>query len=188
MRALAAAGRAALGAALARQGLEVAGWRMVPVGAEACGAEALKTLPHIEQLFVNCPSVELDEAAFNRGCSWRGGFAEKALERGGSRPSTCPSLSASTIVFKGMVMPQYLAQFYPDLADPRLDALGGGVPPALLDQHAAAVAARAPVSLSGAQRRDQHGAGQPQLGHGARPAVPLAAAAGLSRRSSRSYR
>ena len=33
-----------------------------------------------------------------------------------------PSLSASTIVFKGMVMPQYLAQFYPDLADPRLEA------------------------------------------------------------------
>jgi glutamate synthase (NADPH/NADH) large chain len=33
-----------------------------------------------------------------------------------------PSLSASTIVFKGMVMPQYLAQFYPDLADPRLES------------------------------------------------------------------
>ena len=33
-----------------------------------------------------------------------------------------PSLSASTIVFKGMVMPQHLAQFYPDLADPRLES------------------------------------------------------------------
>ena len=32
-----------------------------------------------------------------------------------------PSLSASTIVYKGMVMPQYLAEFYPDLADPRLE-------------------------------------------------------------------
>ena len=34
----------------------------------------------------------------------------------------CPSLSASTIVYKGMVMPQHLAEFYPDLADPRLEA------------------------------------------------------------------
>ncbi len=33
-----------------------------------------------------------------------------------------PSLSATTIVFKGMVMPQYLTQFYRDLQDPRLEA------------------------------------------------------------------
>ena len=76
-------------------------------------------------------------------------------------------------------MPQYLTQFYPDLQDPRLESVGGGVPPALLDQHAAAVAARAPVPLSRPQRRDQHDSGQPQLGAGPRPAVPLAAAAGI---------
>jgi glutamate synthase (NADPH) large chain len=33
-----------------------------------------------------------------------------------------PSLSASTIVYKGMVMPQHLAEFFPDLADPRLES------------------------------------------------------------------
>jgi len=116
--ALAAAGRAALGAALARQGLEVAGWRMVPVGVEACGAEALKSLPRIEQLFVNCPSVELDEAGFNRRLFMARRFAERACEADAA--FYVSSLSASTIVYKGMVMPQYLAQFYPDLADPRL--------------------------------------------------------------------
>ena len=31
-----------------------------------------------------------------------------------------PSLSATTLVFKAMVMPQYLATFYPDLRDERL--------------------------------------------------------------------
>ncbi len=47
--------------------------------------------------------------------------AEKALEA--SDPVFyIPSLSASTIVYKGMVMPQYLAQFYPDLEDPRMEA------------------------------------------------------------------
>src|SRR2546430_3183359 len=55
----------ALARELARQGLEVAGWRAVPVDPGACGAEALKSLPLIEQLFVNCLEAGLDEAAFN---------------------------------------------------------------------------------------------------------------------------
>src|SRR5215471_16863405 len=45
---------AALETELQRQELEVAGWRVVPVNAQACGSQALKTLPHIEQVFVNC--------------------------------------------------------------------------------------------------------------------------------------
>ena len=33
-----------------------------------------------------------------------------------------PSLSASTIVYKGMVMPQHLSEFFPDLEDPRMES------------------------------------------------------------------
>src|ERR1700738_2813277 len=114
----AGAARVALATELTRQGLEVAGWREVAVDPSACGAEALKTLPVIEQLFVNCRSADIDEAALHRGLFMARRLTEKALH---SDPVFyVPSLSASTIVFKGMVMPQYLAQFYPDLADPRL--------------------------------------------------------------------
>ena len=117
----AALARAALAAELARAGLEVAGWRTVPVNADACGADALRSLPMIEQLFVNCPSADLDEAAFNRRLFVARRLAEKACQE--RDPAFyVPSLSASTIVFKGMVMPQYLARFYPDLADPRLES------------------------------------------------------------------
>src|SRR6266404_5670115 len=111
--------RVALATELARQGLEVAGWRQVPVDPSACGAQALKTRPVIEQLFVNCRPADIDEAAFNRRLFMARRLAEKALA--GDPVFYVPSLSASTIVFKGMVMPQYLAQFYPDLADPRLE-------------------------------------------------------------------
>src|SRR5579864_6274058 len=114
----AAEARAALAAALTHAGLELAGWRTVPLGVDACGAEALKTLPLIEQLFVNCPAADSDEAAFNRRLFMARRRAERACEADAS--FYVPSLSASTIVYKGMVMPQYLAQFYPDLADPRL--------------------------------------------------------------------
>src|SRR6516164_4136743 len=116
----AAAAKAVLGAQLARQGLEVAGWRSVPVNPGACGAEALKTLPLIEQLFVNCPAADLDEAAFNRRLFVARRLSEKACADDAA--FYVPSLSASTFVYKGMVMPQHLAQFYPDLDDPRLES------------------------------------------------------------------
>ncbi len=116
----AAAARACLAAQLARQGVELAGWRALPIGPEACGAQALRSLPLIEQVFVNCRAAHMDEAAFNRRLYMARRLAEKALSA--DAVFYIPSLSASTIVFKGMVMPQYLAQFYPDLADPRLEA------------------------------------------------------------------
>ena len=120
-RALAEAARAAVAAQLQRQGLELAGWRVVPVNSQACGAEALKTLPHIEQLFVNCRLPDIDEASFNRKLFMARRLAEKTLQAA-DPVFYMPSLSATTIVFKGMVMPQYLTQFYPDLEDERLAA------------------------------------------------------------------
>ena len=115
----AAAARAALECALRRQGLEVAGWRTVPTDAQACGADALKSLPRIEQLFVNC-AAEPDQAAFDRRLFTARRLAEKACAQ--DPAFYVPSLSASTFVYKGMVMPQHLVEFYPDLADPRLES------------------------------------------------------------------
>ena len=114
------AARRSMAAQLERQGLELAGWRIVPVNPEACGAQALKTLPHIEQIFVNCRVPDMDEASFNRKLFMARRLAELDLQ---ADPAFyIPSLSASTLVFKGMVMPQHLAEFYPDLEDPRLEA------------------------------------------------------------------
>ena len=86
--------RAALEAQLKREELEVAGWRLVPTNAGACGEEALKTLPRIEQVFVNC-RIDVDEATFNRKLFLARRRTEKALERKDPFFYT-PSLSAST--------------------------------------------------------------------------------------------
>ena len=118
--ALAEAARTELKTQLERESLGVAGWRVLPTTPEACGPEALKTLPRIEQLFVNCRIADIDDASFNRKLFLARRRAEKQLA---SDPMFyVPSLSASTIVYKGMVMPQHLAEFYLDLADPRLEA------------------------------------------------------------------
>ncbi|MDE2088435.1 MAG: glutamate synthase large subunit, partial [Gammaproteobacteria bacterium] len=110
--------RRRLEADLAAQGLAVAGWRRVPTDASACGAEALKTLPDIEQVFVNAPAG-VDEAVFERRLYVARRCAEKALE-----PEDpvfyVPSLSANVISYKGLVMPANLPVFYPDLNDARL--------------------------------------------------------------------
>ncbi len=116
----AARARAALEAQLGREDLEVAGWRVVPTDPAACGEQALKTLPRIEQVFVNC-RLDIDEAAFNRKLFLARRRTEKALEKK-DPVFYLPSLSASTIVYKGMVMPQHLTEFYPDLKDERLTA------------------------------------------------------------------
>ncbi len=115
----AARARQVLGAQLVHEGLEVAGWRVVPTDPNACGAEALRTLPVIEMVFVNCRE-DIDEAAFNRKLFMARRRAEKQLEHK-DPVFYLPSLSATTLVYKGMVMPAHLPEFFPDLRDPRLE-------------------------------------------------------------------
>jgi glutamate synthase (NADPH/NADH) large chain len=116
----AARAKGALETQLTREGLNVAGWRVLPTDPDACGAEARRTLPRMEQVFVNCPP-DVDEASFNRRLFLARRRAEKAVEL--KDPAFyMPSLSASTIVYKGMVMPQHLTQCFPDLRDERLEA------------------------------------------------------------------
>src|SRR5262249_57328356 len=68
---------------------------------------------------VNGPA-ELDEAALNRRLFMARRLAELACAQDAA--FYIPSLSASTFVYKGMVMPKHLAEFYPDLDDSRLES------------------------------------------------------------------
>jgi glutamate synthase (NADPH/NADH) large chain len=96
-------------------GLEPAGWREVPVDPEACGEPAQRTLPRIEQIFVNAPEG-MDRADFER----RLYLARRRCEL--STPAEerfyVASLSSQTVSYKGMVMPEYLAEFFLDLKHP----------------------------------------------------------------------
>src|SRR5687767_12102404 len=92
--AIGAASREELAAQVKREGLIVAGWRELPTNASACGAEALKTLPQIVQLFVNAPK-DLDEAAFNRKLFMARRRAEQARAEADAA-FYLPSLSANT--------------------------------------------------------------------------------------------
>ncbi len=112
--------RRVLTAELELENLRVAGFRTLPTDPAACGSEALRTLPAMEQVFVSAHG-DVDEANFNRKLFLARRRAEKKLEAV-DPVFYVPSLSASTIVYKGMVMPQHLPQFFPDLKDPRMQA------------------------------------------------------------------
>ena len=114
----AAAVRGEIDAAIESFGLSVAGWREVPVRPEVCGALALETLPRIEQVFVNAPAG-MPHGTFNRQLFLARRRAEKRFTPIDATAYVA-SLSAATISYKGMVMPDMLPEFYPDLRDPRI--------------------------------------------------------------------
>jgi glutamate synthase (NADPH) large chain len=104
---------------LQAQGLEVLGWRDVPLDTSACGAEALKTLPQIKQIFINAPT-DIDEAEFERKLYLARRHTEKIIKANNNDKSFyLPSLSNRVISYKGLVMPDRLPQFYLDLNDER---------------------------------------------------------------------
>jgi glutamate synthase (NADPH/NADH) large chain len=103
---------------LAVEKIQLCGWRRVPTEPEACGAEALKSLPEIWQVFVNAPA-DMDEAALERRLYMARRRCEKALEPH-DEDFYVPSLSSRVICYKGLVMPDNLPVFYPDLNDERM--------------------------------------------------------------------
>ncbi|QYN16989.1 glutamate synthase large subunit [Amycolatopsis sp. DSM 110486] len=106
----------------AEEGLDVLGWREVPVDADRAGIgpTARSVMPHFAMLFVASPGgeagLELERLVF---------CLRKRVEHE-SVASDCgtyfPSLSARTIVYKGMLTTAQLPAFFTDLTDERLES------------------------------------------------------------------
>ena len=110
--------RQVIGQAVEASGLTVAGWRVVPIDPSACGDLAKRSLPRIEQLYVNAPD-DMPRDNFNRRLFLARRGAENRLT---DATTYIASLSSVTISYKGMIMPAALPDFYPDLKDPRLES------------------------------------------------------------------
>jgi glutamate synthase (NADPH/NADH) large chain len=110
--------RAVLGDTVRDAGLTLAGWRRPPQDPDVCGEQALALLPCVEQVFVTAPAP-MPHEDFNRRLFLARRRAEMALASDAAF-YVC-SLSADTIVYKGMVLPKLLPAFYLDLQDERLE-------------------------------------------------------------------
>ncbi len=104
------------------EGLELLGWRSVPVEPYACGNAARATRPEIAQVFIDRGSLSAD------------GFLRKLLvirkrvqkiisesKQSGANHFFICSLSAETMVLKGQVLGHRLRDFYLDLQDPSME-------------------------------------------------------------------
>jgi len=105
--------REAIASLAQQEGLAVLGWREVPVTDGLVGPTARSVQPRFAQLFVADPrggaaGVVLDRLAF---C-----LRKRAEREVGIYFS---SLSARTLVYKGMLTTGQLEPFFPDLSDPR---------------------------------------------------------------------
>ncbi|MEM9384725.1 MAG: glutamate synthase large subunit [Pseudomonadota bacterium] len=110
--------RQALEQAVEDGGLSFVGWRQVPVDLAACGEQALALLPMVEQAFVNAPA-DMSLGQFERRLFVARRRAEIAMAKRADDFYIC-SLSSDAIVYKGMVLPRLLPEFYLDLRDERL--------------------------------------------------------------------
>ena len=102
----------------AEEGLAVLGWREVPHDVSYCGRAARAVLPRLAQLFVASAGGDGGPAAAESGLTLdRRAFClrKRAQHEAGLYFA---SLSARTIVYKGMLTALQLRPFFPDLSDP----------------------------------------------------------------------
>ena len=103
-------------------GLSSAGWRVVPVDPAVLGPMARQTAPVIEQwLLAGDAEGDAFEALLLRLRRRIGARAREAWGFEGSLDVYVASLSSRTVVYKGMVRSEVLAQYYADLRDPRFE-------------------------------------------------------------------
>jgi glutamate synthase (ferredoxin) len=106
--------------AVAMLGQSVLGWRDVPVNPTGLGKSAVFSRPLIRQVFVARGSGVADTAAFERKLCLVRRAAEKlvcASDIPGRDQFYVVSLSARTVVYKGMLTAGQLDSYYPDLSE-----------------------------------------------------------------------
>ncbi|MBH0201427.1 MAG: glutamate synthase large subunit [Nitrospira sp.] len=106
---------------LVEEGLRLLGWRDVPVKSDQIGVQARTTEPFMRQIFIARDA--LNEAQFERKLYVIRKRVEKAVAESaiqGREHFYVSSLSANTIVYKGLLLPHQMAAYYPDLTDERM--------------------------------------------------------------------
>ncbi|MFP4405921.1 MAG: glutamate synthase large subunit, partial [Rhodosalinus sp.] len=101
-----------------RLGYYIYGWRHVPVDISVLGEKANATRPEIEQIIIS-NSKGVDEETFERELYVIRRRIEKAALAAQVPSLYIASLSCRSVIYKGMMLAEQVADFYPDLQDDR---------------------------------------------------------------------
>jgi glutamate synthase (NADPH/NADH) large chain len=108
-------------AEILRMGYYIYGWRHVPVDVSVLGEKANATRPEIEQIIIS-NSKGVDEETFERELYVIRRRIEKAAAAAQIPQLYICSLSCRSIIYKGMMLAEQVAEFYPDLKDDRFES------------------------------------------------------------------
>src|SRR5882724_4843944 len=117
--------RAVLERMVADEGQVVLGWRPVPTDSSPIGPTARSVEPVVEQVFIARGPAVPDRASFERKLYIIRKRAEHAVrnsEIGQRKYFYLPSLSANTLVYKGMLSADQIEGMFPDVTDPLVES------------------------------------------------------------------
>jgi glutamate synthase (NADPH/NADH) large chain len=110
-------------AKIVAEGQHLLGWRDVPVDSSILGESVKKVEPIVRQVFIARGDNCHDDDAFERKLFVIRKTMEHAvsgLENAQGKGFYCPSMSARTVVYKGMLLADQVGKYYLDLQDPRV--------------------------------------------------------------------
>ena len=102
------------------QNLEIIGWRDVPVDVSNLGQIAAEKEPTVKQVFVGKNGLDLTEQQFNAKMFAARKIAEHTIRNSRTSESHMfyfSSFSTTTIIYKGLLMPEDISRYYTDLLD-----------------------------------------------------------------------
>ncbi|MCK5678448.1 MAG: glutamate synthase subunit alpha, partial [Flavobacteriaceae bacterium] len=102
------------------QNLKILGWRNVPVNPEHLGEIAKRNEPKIKQLFIGKIDKNLTDLQFNAKIYAARKIAEHKIINSKLKDSKqfyIPSFSTTTLIYKGLLIPEDIRNYYIDLSD-----------------------------------------------------------------------
>ena len=152
--------------AIKDEGQVLLGWRDVPTDNSGLGDSVKQIEPVIRQVFIGRGSGVMVTDALERKLyviRKSSGHAIQALELAHGKEFYVPSMSARTVVYKGMLLANQVGTYYKDLQDPRVVSALALVHQRFSTNTFPSWDLAHPFRMICAQRRDQHAARQRQL-------------------------
>ncbi len=116
-----AASAAAFEKIVSEEGTTVLGWREIPTDNSSLGKTARASEPFMRMAFIHRPDG-LDDQGFERKMYIIRKRSHLLIRSGGlDNFWYCASMSARTMIYKGMLMPEQVGKYFVDLQDPALD-------------------------------------------------------------------
>jgi glutamate synthase (NADPH) large chain len=104
-------------------GLEIMGYRRVPVNTDGIGLTALSAEPEIEQVFIACPDHINNADNFERKLFVLRNYAAQTIKNTVRKDAIgfyVASLSYKTVIYKGQLTSMQLRQYFPDLSNKKI--------------------------------------------------------------------